>query len=201
RSDALMLIVEHARVATMAGPQAAEDDAPVAVVEDGAVACDGDRITWVGRTSAAPRGGERIDAQGALLAPGLIDPHTHLIFAGDRAREHARRLAGATYLQIAQAGGGIRSTVEATRAASDEQLLAGARERLARLVRGGVTTVEVKTGYGLSVTQELRLLRIVREAGRRAGCEVSATLLGLHAVPPELDRFELVRQVVQELTP
>src|SRR5204863_478892 len=106
--------------APIVGPQAAEDDAPLAVVEDGAVACDGDRITWVGRTSAAPRGGERIDAQGALLAPGLIDPHTHLIFAGDRAREHARRLAGATYLQIAQAGGGIRSTVESTRAASDE---------------------------------------------------------------------------------
>jgi len=196
-----MLIVEHARVATMAGPQAAEDDAPLAVVEDGAVACDGDRITWVGRTSAAPRGGERIDAQGALLAPGLIDPHTHLIFAGDRAREHAQRLAGATYLQIAQAGGGIRSTVESTRAASDEDLLAAARERLARLVRSGVTTVEIKTGYGLSIEQELRLLRVARAAGHRAGCEVLPTLLALHAVPPESDRVEWVRQVVQELIP
>jgi imidazolonepropionase len=196
-----MLVVEHARVATMAGLQAAEDDGPLAIVEDGAVACDGDRITYVGRTSAAPRGGERIDAQGALLAPGLIDPHTHLIFAGDRAREHAQRLAGATYLQIAQAGGGIRSTVESTRAASDEQLLAGARERLARLVRSGVTTVEIKTGYGLSVDQELRLLRIARAAGHRVGCEVLPTLLALHAVPPGSDRVEWLRQVVQELIP
>src|SRR5437016_11402107 len=85
------------------------------------------------------------------LFRSLIDPHTHLIFAGDRAREHAQRLAGATYQQIAQAGGGIRSTVEATRAASDEELLAGARERLARLVRSGVTTGEVKTGSGVRV--------------------------------------------------
>src|SRR5437016_9739656 len=104
------------------------------------------------------------------LFRSLIDPHTHLIFAGDRAREHAQRLAGATYLQIAQAGGGIRSTVESTRAASDEDLLAAARERLARLVRSGVTTVEIKTGYGLSIEQELRLLRVARAAGHRAGC-------------------------------
>jgi imidazolonepropionase len=196
-----MLIIEHARLATMTGPQAAEGDAPLAIIDDGAVACDGDRITYVGRATGAPRGGERIDARGGLLAPGLIDPHTHLIFAGDRAAEHARRLAGATYLQIAQAGGGIRSTVEATRAASDEQLLAGTRERLRRLVRSGVTTVEVKTGYGLSVDQELRLLRIARAASRGAGCEVLPTLLALHAVPPDCDRVDWVREVVQELIP
>src|SRR5207253_3969700 len=196
-----MLVIEHARVATMAGPQAGAGDAPLAIVEHGAVACEDDRITYVGRASGAPPGGERIDAQGALLAPGLIDPHTHLIFAGDRAREHAQRLAGATYLQIAQAGGGIRGTVESTRAASDEDLLAAARERLARLVRSGVTTVEIKTGYGLTVEQELRLLRIARAAGHRAGCEVLPTLLALHAVPPESHRVEWVRQVVQELIP
>jgi imidazolonepropionase len=196
-----MLVVRNARVATMTGPQPAAGDAPLGIIEDGAVACDGDRIAYVGRTRSAPGGDQQIDAHGALLAPGLIDPHTHLIFAGDRAHEHALRLAGATYLEIAQAGGGILSTVRATRAASDEQLLAGARERLARMVRSGVTTVEVKTGYGLSVEQELRLLHLVREAGHRAGCEVVATLLGLHAVPPELDRDEWVQQVVQELTP
>src|SRR2546428_6582298 len=196
-----MLVIEHARVATMTGPQAGAADAPLAIVEHGAVACEDDRITYVGRASGAPSGGERIDAQGALLAPGLIDPHTRLIFAGDRAREHAQRLAGATYGEIGQAGGGIRSTVEATRAASDDQLLAGARERLARLVRRGVTTVEVKTGYGLSVHQELRLLRIARAAGRRAGCEVLPTLLALHAVPPDSDRIDWLRAVVQELIP
>jgi imidazolonepropionase len=196
-----MLVVSNARVATMTGPQAAAGDAPLGIIEQGAVACDGDRIAYVGRARSAPPGDQHIDAQGALLTPGLVDPHTHLIFAGDRAHEHALRLAGATYLEIAQAGGGILGTVRATRAASDEHLLAGARERLARMVRGGVTTIELKTGYGLSVEQELRLLRLVREAGRGAGCEIVATLLALHAVPPELDRFEWLRQVVHELTP
>src|SRR5437868_619534 len=196
-----MLVIEHARVATMTGPQTGNADAPLAIIEDGAVACDGDRIAYLGRTSGAPPGGERIEAEGALLAPGLTDHNTHLIFAGDRAREHAQRLAGATYQQIAQAGGGIRSTVEATRAASDEELLAGARERLARLVRSGVTTVEVKTGYGLSVDHELRLLRLARAAGRRVGCEVLPTLLALHAVPPDSDRVDWLRAVVQELIP
>ena len=89
-----MLVIEHARVATMTGPQTGDADAPLAIIEDGAVACDGDRIAYLGRTSSAPPGGERIEAEGALLAPGLIDPHTHLIFAGDRAREHGQRLAG-----------------------------------------------------------------------------------------------------------
>jgi imidazolonepropionase len=196
-----MLVLEHARVATMTGPQASVGDGPLAIIEDGAVACDGERIVYVGRAGGAPRAGERFDAQGTLLTPGLIDPHTHLIFAGDRSHEHALRLAGASYLEISQAGGGIRSTVQATRAASDQQLVSAARERLARMVRSGVTTVEIKTGYGLSVEQELRLLGIAREAGHRAGCEVMPTLLALHAVPPELDRGDWLRQVVQELTP
>jgi len=196
-----MLVIDHARLATMAGPQDAAGEAPLAIIEDGAVACDGDRIVYAGRSGGAPHSGERVDAGGSLVTPGLIDPHTHLVFAGDRAHEHAQRLAGATYLEIAKAGGGIVSTVQATRAASDELLLAGVRERLARLVRGGATTVEVKTGYGLSVEQELRLLRLARSAGTGAGCEVMPTLLALHAVPPELDRVEWLRQVVQELIP
>lgn len=196
-----MLVIDHARLATMAGPQDAAGEGPLAIIEDGAVACDGDRIVYAGRSGGAPHSGERVDAGGSLVTPGLIDPHTHLVFAGDRAHEHAQRLAGATYLEIAKAGGGIVSTVQATRAASDELLLAGVRERLARLVRGGVTTVEVKTGYGLSVEQELRLLRLARSAGTGAGCEVMPTLLALHAVPPELDRVEWLRQVVQELIP
>ena len=196
-----MLLVRHARVATMTGPQAAAGDAPLGLLEDGAVACEGERITFVGTSAHAPEADEVIDAQGDLLAPGLVDPHTHLLFTGDRAGEHAQRLAGASYLEIAQRGGGIRSTVQATRAASDEHLLAGARERLARMARTGVTTVEVKTGYGLSVDEELRLLRLLRKLGHETGCEVLPTLLGLHAVPPEMDRARWVAQVAQELTP
>ncbi|HEX9578742.1 MAG TPA: imidazolonepropionase [Myxococcales bacterium] len=195
------MLIKNARVAVMSGAQASPGDAPLGILEHGAVHWEGDRIAWVGASSAAPQAEQVIDAQGALLTPGLIDPHTHLIFAGDRAGEHAQRLAGASYLDIARAGGGILSTVRATRTASNEELISGAKERLARLSRSGVTTVEVKTGYGLSIEQELRMLRIAREAGRGAGCEVIATLLALHAAPPEIDRTTWLRQVVQDLIP
>ena len=189
-----MLVIRNARVAAMTGDQAGP--APLALLEDGAVACDGGRIVYLGPSAGAPPG-EVIDAGGMLLAPGFVDPHTHLVFAGDRAHEHALRLGGATYLQIAEAGGGIRSTVLATRAATDEALLAAARRRLRRLTASGVTTVEVKTGYGLSVEDELRLLRLACALGDG----VVPTLLGLHAVPPGVDRARWVSQVVAELTP
>ena len=195
-----MLVLRNARVATMTGPQAAAGDAPLALIEDGAVACDGERIVYVGPGAGAPAG-DTIDCLGGLLTPGLVDPHTHLVFAGDRAREHAQRLAGVSYLEIAQQGGGIRSTVAATRAASDGALLSAARERLARLARSGVTTVEVKTGYGLSLAEELRLVRLGVEAGQGAACEVAVTVLGLHAVPPGMDRKQWVSEVIEELIP
>lgn len=196
-----MLLVRHARVATMTGPQAAAGEAPLALIEDGAVACDGARIAYVGPSLGAPAADQVIDARGQLLTPGLVDPHTHLVFAGDRAREHALRLAGATYLEVAAQGGGIRSTVRATRAATDEELVASARGRLSRLLRSGVTTVEVKTGYGLSVAHELRLLRLAREAGERAGVDVVPTVLGLHAPPEELERGAWIAEVAHELMP
>ena len=195
-----MLVLRNARVATMTGPQGSAGHAPLGLLEGAAVVCEGGRIAWIGPSADAPAG-EVIDAGGMLLTPGFVDPHTHLIFAGDRAHEHAQRLAGATYLEIAAQGGGIRSTVTATRGASDDELLAGARGRLARLARSGVTTVEVKTGYGLSVEDELRLLRIAVALGREGPCEVVPTLLGLHAVPPGIDRAQWVAQVVEELTP
>jgi imidazolonepropionase len=191
-----MLVLRNARVATMTGAQAAAGNAPLGLIEGGAVACEGERIAYVGLAAQAPPG-EEIDAGGMLLTPGFVDPHTHLIFAGDRAHEHALRLAGASYLQIAEAGGGIRSTVLATRAASDEELLSSARRRLRRLVESGVTTVEVKSGYGLSVADELRLLRLARSLGDG----VVPTLLGLHAVPPGMERGRWVEKVVTELTP
>ena len=191
-----MLTVRNARVATMTGAQAAAGNSPLGLIEDGAVACDGERIVYVGPSGGAPAGGEIIDARGRLLTPGFVDPHTHLVFAGDRAGEHAQRLAGATYLEIAARGGGIRSTVEATRAATDEALLESARRRRQRMLRSGVTTVEVKTGYGLSVADELRLLRIA--------CSLEGvvpTLLGLHAVPPGMERARWVAEVCEDLTP
>ena len=191
-----MLLVRNARVATMTGPQAAAGHAPLGLVEDGAVACDGERIAYVGPSSQAPAADEVVDAGGRLLTPGLVDPHTHLVFAGDRANEFAMRLAGASYLEIAEQGGGIRSTVAATRAASDAELLESARTRRERMLRAGVTTVEVKTGYGLSVADELRLLKIATQLEGAA-----PTLLGLHAVPPGVDRARWVAEVVEELTP
>lgn len=194
-----MLLIRHARLATMTGAQAAPGHAPLGLVEDGAVACEGGLLVYVGPDAGAPAG-EAIDARGRLLTPGFVDPHTHLVFAGDRAHEHALRLSGATYLDIAAAGGGIRSTVQATRAASDLELLQSARGRLRRLVQGGVTTVEVKSGYGLSLPEELRLVRIAAALGDET-CEVLPTLLGLHAVPKEMERALWVAQVVDELTP
>jgi imidazolonepropionase len=194
------MVIRNARVATMTHSQRELGHAPLGLVEDGAVACEGGRIVYVGPSSSAPEG-ELIEAGGRLLTPGFVDPHTHLVFAGDRAQEHAMRLAGASYLQIAESGGGIRNTVKATRAASDEELLQSAQRRLQRLVQGGVTTVEVKTGYGLSVNDELRLLRIARELGRSAECEVLPTLLGLHAVPEGIDRARWVAEVSRELMP
>ncbi len=208
-----MIVVRNARVATMNGAQPDQGDGPLGLIEDGAVAIGEDgKIAYVGASADAPTGdsldarGARvaariIDARGALLTPGLIEPHTHLLFAGDRAGEHAARLARTSYLEIARAGGGIASTVRATRAASDEELVLGARARIDRLARGGVTTVEVKSGYGLSVAEELRLLRLIRAAAVDAPCEVVPTLLGLHAVPQDTDRGSWVRAVVEELTP
>ena len=210
-----MMVIRNARIATMSGPQAAGGDGPLGLIEDGTVVVGDDGlILSVGAAAAdstsgsarsvqtaAAQGAQIIDARGALLTPGLVEPHTHLLFGGDRAGEHAARLAGTSYLEIARAGGGIAATVRATRAASDEELILGARARLARLARGGVTTVEVKSGYGLSVEQELRLLRLIRAAAAEAPCEVVPTLLGLHAVPRELDRAAWVRAVIEELTP
>ena len=207
----ISLAIRHARLATMEGPQAAPQDGPLALIEDGAVAVDGERIAYVGpdhelaekiaagELSRAPAAVE-VDAAGALVTPGFVDPHTHLLFAGDRAGEFAQRLSGTSYQDIAQGGGGILASVQATRAASDEHLIEGARQRLARLVRAGVTTAEVKSGYGLSIEQELRLLRLIRQAGHGAGCDVVPTLLGLHAIPPEMDRHAWVKVVATELT-
>ena len=157
-----------------------------AIVEHGALVAARGAIEWVGPAAHAPRHDieERIDAHGALVTPGLVDCHTHLVFAGHRADEFARRQAGATYEEIARAGGGILSTVRATRAASESRLAEESRRRLDALAADGVTTVEIKSGYGLDLENELKCLRVARALGR-GRVDVRTTLLAAHAVPPE----------------
>jgi imidazolonepropionase len=176
------LLVTHAHLATLRGGR-------YSAIRDGAIFVKEGRIAWLGPMADLPRAGhddaERLDVKGALVTPGLIDCHTHLVYAGNRARELEMRLAGKTYAQIAQAGGGIASTVAATRAASNAQLRAATSTRLQALMDEGVTTVEIKSGYGLDTEHELRCLRIARSLAADHAVSISTTLLGAHTVPPE----------------
>ena len=174
----------HARLATMAG------SAPWGEIADGALLVDGDRLRWVGadgRWPADVRIAAEHDLGGALVTPGLIDCHTHLVYGGHRAREFELRLQGASYEDIARAGGGIRSTVAATRAASDDTLFADARARARTLMAEGVTAIEIKSGYGLNRDDEARCLRAARRIGRELALTVRSTSLAAHALPPEFD--------------
>jgi imidazolonepropionase len=162
---------------------------PYGALIDGAVAVRGERIAWIGPTrEALPRAkaqGARVhDAAGLWLTPGLIDCHTHLVYGGDRVAEYEMRLKGASYEQIARAGGGIQSTVSATRAASSDELYASATLRAQRLMAEGVTTLEIKSGYGLDLAGERRMLEVARRLGRDLALTVRTTYLGLHALPP-----------------
>ena len=153
---------------------------------------DGDKLVWVGPQAEMPGAlyrqvGQEHDLGGALVTPGLVDCHTHLVYGGQRAREFELRLQGASYEEIARAGGGIRSTVVATRAASDETLFAAARKRALTLMAEGVTTLEIKSGYGLSQHEEGRCLAIARRLGAELPLTVRATFLGAHALPPEFE--------------
>jgi len=178
---------------------------PLGVIENGAIGIADGKVVRAGkRTELAGYRAKQVDALGgAWVTPGLIDCHTHLVFGGTRADEHAMRRAGASYEQIAAAGGGIASTVERTAAASDEALLAQSRRRLEALMRGGCTTVEIKSGYGLSPDSELRLLKIARQLGEEAAVRVVPTLLALHSIPAaERDRrAHYVGEMVDKLIP
>ncbi|MBB4087589.1 imidazolonepropionase [Sphingomonas carotinifaciens] len=170
----------NARLATMAGEG-------LGLIDDGLVAVRDGRIVFAGTAVEAPRlsAVDVIDCEGRWITPGLIDCHTHLIFGGDRAREFELRLAGASYEEIARAGGGIVSTMHATRAASEDALVTAALPRLDALIAEGVTTVEVKSGYGLQCESELRMLRAARRLGGERPVRIATTFLGAHAVPPE----------------
>ena len=160
------------------------------LIERGAMVVENDTLRWVGDDAALPGSlnvDDEHDLRGTLVTPGLIDCHTHLVYAGNRAHEFEMRLAGASYEDIARAGGGIRSTVAATRAAGDDALWHGAKQRAQALIAEGVTTLEVKSGYGLSAEHEARCLRVARRLGRELPLTVRTTCLSAHTLPPEFE--------------
>lgn len=178
------LLLRHGRLVTLAG------DAGWGLIDDGALAVRSGQIVWVGAEADLPadlRCARDLDLDGLLLTPGLVDCHTHLVYAGQRYAEFEMRLHGAGYAEIAAGGGGIRATMRATRAADDDALFAAAWPRLEALRREGVTTVEIKSGYGLELGSEARMLRVARRLGEASGVTVRTTFLGAHAVPPEFD--------------
>jgi imidazolonepropionase len=174
----------HARLVTLA------DDAGWGLLDDGALLAEDGELRWVGSSSDLPARlavDAEHDLRGALVTPGLVDCHTHLVYGGQRAAEFEQRLLGASYEDIARAGGGIRSTVAATRAASEAALYASAAARAQALMHEGVTTVEVKSGYGLSLEHEARCLRVARRLALELPLAVRATCLSAHALPPEFE--------------
>ena len=173
---------QHARIATLAPGR------PWGWIDDGALLVQGDTLRWVGPMAELPEGLLDADVHelgGALVTPGLVDAHTHLVYGGDRAAEFELRLQGASYEDIARAGGGIAATVAATRAASDDELFASAAARARAFMDEGVTTIEVKSGYGLSEVHEARCLAVARRLGRELPLTVRTSSLAAHALPPE----------------
>jgi imidazolonepropionase len=170
------LLFVNARLATLADGYG--------IVEDGAVAVRDGRIVWAGPRKDAPPGGREHDCGGLWLTPGLVDCHTHIVHAGNRSDEWEARLNGASYEDIARQGGGIMSTVRATRAASEAELLRASAPRIAALLAEGVTTLEIKSGYGLDLASEAKMLRVARRVGELLPVSVATTFLGAHALPP-----------------
>lgn len=175
------LLLTNATLATMAGPQ------DYGLIEDAAIAIKNGEIAHAGPMSQLPESAAQKteDLGGALVTPGLIDCHTHLVYAGDRSGEFEARLLGKSYEEIAKAGGGILSTVRATRAASEDRLLEASLPRLDALIAEGATTVEIKSGYGLTLDDELKMLRVARRLGEIRPVRITTTLLAAHALPPE----------------
>ncbi|HUE86769.1 MAG TPA: imidazolonepropionase [Vicinamibacterales bacterium] len=209
--EADLFIHNADRLYTCQGPAprrgAAQQDA--GLIEHAAIAASRGVIVAVGPTARVrtdvhlTADATVLDASGGTVVPGFVDPHTHLVYAGDRRDELQRRLAGASYAEIAAEGGGIVSTVRATRGASEEELVASALPRLAAMLRCGTTTVEIKSGYGLDTASELRMLRAIRTLGTRQPIEIAATFMGAHEIPIEYRsrRDDYVRLVVDEMIP
>src|SRR5260221_6448610 len=194
-------IWHNARLASVRG-----DRPDLGVLDDGLIAARDGRIVFAGADSDFPSdadAAERIDCAGRWITPGLVDCHTHLVFGGNRAHEFELRLEGASYEEIARAGGGIVSTVAATRASSEAELVAGALARLDALIGEGVTTIEIKSGYGLNTETEMRQLSAARSLGRNRPVSVRTTFLGAHALPPEADgdKDRYIDLVCREMLP
>jgi imidazolonepropionase len=175
-------------------------------IRDAALAVSGERIAWLGPRGELPRdlaAREEHDGRGGWLTPGLVDCHTHLVYAGNRADEFEQRLSGASYEEIARAGGGIMATVRATRAATEDDLVAASAPRLRALAAEGVTTVEIKSGYGLEAFTELKQLRAARRLGELCAVDVRTTLLAAHALPPEYSgrADDYIEMVCREIVP
>src|SRR5262245_61417594 len=177
----LFMQFSNLKLATMTEGQ------PYGLIEDGAVIVEDGRIAWAGPRQDAPsdKGRKSVDCGGRLLTPGLIDCHTHLVYGGNRANEFEMRLNGAAYADIAKAGGGILSTVRATREASEDELVRSASTRLESLLAEGVTTVEIKSGYGLDVDTEIKMLKVARKLGETHFVDVVTSYLGAHTFPAE----------------
>src|SRR5688572_14016744 len=211
RPAADFLLENASLIATCAGPAPRRGGAQneISPLSDAVVAAYRGEIVYVGPAALAGErielqpGATRIDATGCVVTPGFVDPHTHLVFAGDRRDELQRRLAGASYADIAAAGGGILSTVAATRSASEETLTTGARGRLDEMLACGTTTCEAKSGYGLTTESELKQLRAIRAADAQHAVDITATFLGAHEIPPEYRgrRAAYVRLLIDEMIP
>ena len=190
----------NARLATMAPERLG-----LGTIEDGCVAALDGRIVFVGAATDLPSTDavDRIDCGGRWITPGLVDCHTHLIFGGHRANEFAMRLQGATYEEISRAGGGIAASMKATRAASEAELVASGLKRLDHLIAEGVTTIEIKSGYGLDLETEIRSLRAARQLGHARAVSVATSFLGAHALPPEAngDKDAYIERVCNEMLP
>ena len=194
-SEASSLLILHAAelltLRGVPGPRTRENADGLGVIEDGAVYAERDRIIDVGETSAVlsrhPRAAVQVDATGKIVLPGFVDPHTHPIFAGSRAHEMEWKAQGLSYSEIAARGGGILHSVRATREATEETLSRDGADRLRAMVAFGTTTLEAKSGYGLRTADEIKILRAITDAGRRAGIDVVPTFLGAHAIPPEFE--------------
>jgi imidazolonepropionase len=186
----------HANLITVDGPG-------LGVIEDGVIAATDGRIVHVGAAGSAEhlQPAQRVDCAGRWISPGLIDCHTHLVYAGNRAGEFEQRLQGVSYADIARAGGGIVSTVRATRAASEADLLAASLPRLDAMLAEGITTLEIKSGYGLTLADETKQLTVARELGRQRAVEIVPTFLGAHAIPPGRQAQEYIDEVCNVMIP